>query len=326
MKKSTRSLFLMMVFIFTFAFMASCNATTNSKDKETATQETTTQEETTAKEAASGKTTYPLTITDDLNNEVTIEKEPEKVVSLSPQNTETIFAVGAGDKVVGRTDYCNYPKEVSDIQSIGSYSEPNVELIVSLSPDVVFASDYIDDSVRQQIEQTGAKVIVFSANSVDTVKNAITVTGEVLNESETAKKVTDEMTSELKELQAEIAKNKKEVSAFIDLGSYYSAGKDSLLDNMLKDISVKNVAESTGEQWPQLSVEKIIEDNPDVYISFYTTPEELKKVSGLSDLDCIKNDKIIYYEANSDDADLIQRAGPRMVEGEKTLAKSIYGN
>ncbi len=320
MKKYGKRLFLVMMFVFAMVFMIGCNESTSSSDEETAKKE----ETMTNQETVSGETTYPITITDDLGNEVTIEKEPETVVSLSPANTETIFAVGAGEKLVGRTDYCNYPEEVSDIESIGTYSEPNVELIVSLSPDIVFASDFIDESVKQQVEQAGAKVIVFSANDVDSVKNAITVTGEVMNTNDTAKEVTEEMTSELEQLQKTIAANENEVSAFVDLGSYYSAGKDSLLGNMLNDISVKNVAEDSGEQWPQLSVEKIIEDNPDVYLSFYTSPTELKKVSGLSDLDCIKNDKIIYYEANSAEADLIQRAGPRIVEGEKTLAKSIY--
>ena len=90
-----------------------------------------------------GTTVYPLTVEDDLGNEVIIEEEPERVVSLSPANTETLFALGAGERIVGRTDYCSYPEEAAEVESVGTYTAPNTELIISLSPDVVFASDYI---------------------------------------------------------------------------------------------------------------------------------------------------------------------------------------
>ena len=270
------------------------------------------------------QTQYPLTITDDLGTEVTIEKEPEKIVSLSPANTETLFALGAGDKVVGRTDYCNYPEEASDIASIGSYSEPNTELIISMEPDIVFASDYIDDSIRSQVEAAGAKVVVFSANSIDSVEQDIFTAGEILNLSDKACEVTDTMKNELSKLQSDLSSIEDKKTAFIDLGSFYSAGPGSLLDDVLKNISVENITEESGEMWPQLSVEKIIEKDPDVYISLYTTPEELKKTTGISDLECIKNDSIIYYDGLSPQADMIQRAGPRIVEGARLLAQAIY--
>ena len=93
---------------------------------------------------------------------------------------------------------------------------------------------------------------------------------------------------------------------------------------MLNDLSVRNIAEDTGETWPQLSLEKIIESDPDIYISLFTSPEELKQTSGLNDLECIKNGNIIYFEGLSPEADMIQRAGPRIVEGTKLLAEKIY--
>lgn len=326
MKKKCMSLFLMAMLTLTMVFAVGCGGNANSKEDITGQADQTAEATTKAeqKEPTDGATSYPLTITDALGTEITIEEEPQKVVSLSPANTETLFAIGAGDRVVGRTEYCSYPEEAASVATIGSYAEPNVELIVSLSPDVIFASDFIDETVKNQLEQVGAKVIVFSANDVESVKNVITMAGQVLNLNDNAKAVTDKMTADLEELQKTIAENKEEVSAFIDLGSYYSAGKDSLLGNMLNDISVKNVVEDTGEQWPQVSVEKIVEYNPDVYISLFTAPDELKKVSGLNNLDCMKEDKIVFYEATSPEGDLVQRAGPRIVEGEKNLAKNIY--
>lgn len=208
--------------------------------------------------------------------------------------------------------------------SVGSYSSPNTELIISMDADVIFASDYMDDSIRSQVENAGAKVIIFAANDMESVESDILTAGQVLNRNDKAKEITDNMEKEMTDLREILSANTEEKSAFIDLGDYYSAGEGSLLGNMLEDIGVRNIAADTGEAWPQLSVETIIEADPDVYISLYTSPEELKQVPGLSSLDCIQNDQIIYYDGLFPEADLIQRAGPRLAEGTRLLAEQIY--
>lgn len=274
--------------------------------------------------AGSG-TDYPFTFTDSLGDEITVDEEPEKVISLSPANTEILFAVGAGERVIGKTDYCSYPEEASQVESIGTYTSPNTELIISMEPDVVFASDYIDENIREQVEAAGAEVVVFSADSVESVEDLILQAGEILNLKENAQNLVDSMNEDLKEIQEDVSSKAESRSAFIDIGSFYSAGPGSLLDDMLNKIDVENVAADTGETWPQLSVESIIEKNPDVYISLFTKAEDLKNTSGLNELDCIKDDSIVYFEEFSNEADMIQRAGPRVVDGIKVLAESIYG-
>lgn len=93
---------------------------------------------------------------------------------------------------------------------------------------------------------------------------------------------------------------------------------------MLKDINAKNIASDAGTDWPQLSVEQIIAKNPDVYVSFFTTPDEIKKVPGFDQVNAVKNDAIVYYEMLSPDSDLIQRPGPRVVDGLELLAAAVY--
>ena len=245
-------------------------------------------------------------------------------MSLSPAATEIVYAIGAGDKVVGRTDYCDYPQEVADVDSIGSYAEPNMELIIEKAPDVIFVSDYIDDSIRSQVEAIGTKVFIFSANDIEAAENDIQAAGQILNLNDEAKEVTDGMEADRADLKETLSGKEEEKSVFIDIGSYYSAGPGSLLDSLLKEIQAENVAEDTGETWPQLSVERIIEKDPNVYVSLYTKPEELKEVSGLADLDCIANDNIVYFDGLSNEANMMQRPGPRLVQGAKILAESIY--
>lgn len=225
--------------------------------REEAAGETAEEMEDQAQDGTVEETQYPLTVTDDLGNEVVIEAEPERIVSLSPANTETLFALGAGEQLVGRTDYCSYPQEAAEVPSVGSYSSPNTELIISMDADVIFASDYMDAAIRSQVENAGAKVIIFAANDLESVEADILLAGRVLNRNEEAKEITDGMEAEMAELEEILSANTVEKSAFVDLGDYYSAGEGSLLGSMLEDIGVRNIAAATGEAWPQLSVETI---------------------------------------------------------------------
>lgn len=93
----------------------------------------------------SGEVSYPLTLTGTDGTEITINEEPEKIVSMGPNMTEILYAIGAGDKLVGRTDYCDYPAAVSEVESVGSISNADIEKILSLEPDLVLASTHFSD-------------------------------------------------------------------------------------------------------------------------------------------------------------------------------------
>ncbi|MDO4288075.1 MAG: ABC transporter substrate-binding protein [Eubacterium sp.] len=271
-----------------------------------------------------GESSYPMTVVDDLDQDVTFDAEPQRVVSLSPANTEILFALEVSDKVVGRTDYCNYPEEASKVESIGDYNAPNVEKILSLSPDLVLATDFIDDNVRSQLEAAGAKVMVFKATDIGGVQSEILTVGQVVNANDKAADIVDTMEEKYVSITKKCLEAETQKSVFIDIGGYYSSGATSLLGTMLRDINANNIAADTGMDWPQLSVEQIIAANPDVYISFYTTPEDIKKVPGFDQINAIKNDQIYYYEMLSEDSDIIQRPGPRIVDGLELLAKDVY--
>ncbi|MGL4607543.1 MAG: ABC transporter substrate-binding protein [Eubacteriaceae bacterium] len=277
-----------------------------------------------AKETKTGSTTYPVEFTDDLGMAVSIAKEPQKVVSLSPATTEMVFALGQGEKLVGRTDYCNYPEAALAVPSIGDFNSPNVEKIISLAPDVVLSADFISPEIRDQIEATGAKVVLYAPVSITGIMNNIVNTGEVINANDAAKKVVDKMGEDRQAIMDKTKEIKEQKTVFIDVGEFFSAGPGSMLDSMLNDVNGINVAADTGKQWPQLTTEQIIASNPDVYISFYGTPEEIKAVPGFDKITAIKDNAIPYYAFLSADADLIQRPGPRIVEGLRLLAADIY--
>ena len=268
---------------------------------------------------------FPVTVMDDFGNEVTLEKAPESIVSLAPVDTEILFALGAGDSVTGRTDYCNYPEEAADVDSIGTYMEPNMELILSKSPDLVVASGFIDDNIRQQLEENGTAIFITNASDLESTEKNIETLGKLIGHDAEAEEVVKNMEDECTDLSAELENVKEERSAFIDIGSLYSAGPSSLLDNSMQMIKVENVAADADSAWPQLSAEAVVEANPDVYISLYSTLEDVQQTAGLSDLACLNEDGgFIYIDDSSVEGDMIQRPGPRYVEGLKVLAELVY--
>lgn len=268
---------------------------------------------------------FPVTVMDDFGNEVTLEKAPESIVSLAPVDTEILFALGVGDSVTGRTDYCNYPEEAADVDSIGTYMEPNMELILSKSPDLVVASGFIDDNIRQQLEENGTAIFITNASDLESTEKNIETLGKLIGHDAEAEEVVKNMEDEWTDLSAELENVKEEKSAFIDIGSLYSAGPSSLLDNSMQMIKVENVAADADSAWPQLSAEAVVEANPDVYISLYSTLEDVQQTAGLSDLACLNEDGgFIYIDDSSVEGDMIQRPGPRYVEGLKVLAELVY--
>lgn len=266
---------------------------------------------------------YPVTIVDDLGNEVTIEQEPEKLVSLAPSSTEILFALGLGDKVIGRTEYCDYPAEAQSVEVVGGFSNPNVELIISLEPDVVFAQGSVKDETKAMLEDLGIKVIIFNPANIDNVIKNIETVAKVANVEDNAKELVDSMQAKREEILSKI-EGKKSKRVFVDIGGFVSTGQGSFLDSMLTELNSVNIAADVQGQWPTLTLETIVDKDPQVYITLYTPLEELKAIEGLKGVDAFVNDRLATYPWGTEENSIVQRPGPRVVDGLELYAKAIY--
>jgi len=123
--------------------------------------------------AASSAAAFPVTVTDDVGREVTIAARPTRIVSLAPANTEIVAELGAIDRLVGVTTYCDYPAEVADIEKVGDFIGPNLEAIAALDPDVVLLTTGVQAEVVGQLEALGASVVVIDPQDIDGVCRAI---------------------------------------------------------------------------------------------------------------------------------------------------------
>jgi iron complex transport system substrate-binding protein len=315
---------LLLALLMTIGVIAGCG---NSTNENTSNENQAEQEQTQEQEEAS----FPVTITDAADNEVVIEEEPQKIVSLIPSNTEIAFELGLGNKVVGVSDFDNYPPEAAEKEMIGGM-EFNVEKIISLTPDLVLAHGSVMGSATeglQQLRDAGITVLVVNdATSFDGVYSSIEMIGKATGANEQAEETVQQMKDNLRSVKDKAAEVSEEdrKSVFVEVSpspEIFTPGSSTFMDEMLDLINAKNAAEEQ-EGWVQMNEEAIIALNPDVIVTtygYYTeNPKELvMSREGWGDVSAIKNENV--YDVHSD---LVTRTGPRLVQGVEELAKAVY--
>ncbi|CDI48839.1 ABC transporter substrate-binding protein [Clostridium tetani] len=302
------SLLLLSVFL-TFSIVA-CSSS-NNKDENKNTSNT------------SENTAYPLKIKDSFGREVTIEKEPSKVVSLGPNVTETIFALGKGKKVIGRTEYCDFPKEAEKINTIGTLQSPNIEKIVELKPDVVIASTHAKKENLDKLNQLGITTIaLYGEEDFEGAYDVISSIGKVLNSNKEANAIVNNMKKKVNFVKEKV-KEKDTPSVYYVIGfgkgGDFTPGKDTFLHKLITLAGAKNAGEDA-VNW-KYSLEKLIEKNPDIIIcsKYFDAKKGLQGTTGYTDLKAVKNNKLFEIDNN-----MLDRQGPRLADGLEKLAKLIH--
>lgn len=264
---------------------------------------------------------YPMEITDSRGNITHVEKEPEKVISLSPNITEIIYALGKGDKLIGRTAFCNYPEEAQNAAVVGDFIEWNFETIVALEPDVVFASSLNTEENEKKLKDLGINIVFLTqTESFESTYETIGMMGEVLNAQEKAKEITEAMQKTVDEVQNAVkGQEKPSVYYVVGYGEYgdYTATGETFIASMLEMAGGDNIAaDMTG--WVY-SLEKLMEKDPYIILC----PEEAKaffeQTIGYKELSAVQEGRIYAI-----DADLLELQGPRLSQGLMQIAKILH--
>lgn len=268
-------------------------------------------------------TTYPFTAKDSKGKEVVIEKEPKRIISAAPSVTEIIYALGKGNELVGRTDYDDFPEQVKSVESIGSLTNPNVEKIIELKPDVVIASTHFKDDVAKKLEGLGIKIIVlYNANDFNGAYDSINTLGEIVNAQDSAKNLVASMKKKVEETKEKVkGKETPKVYYVVGFGKNgdYTATADTFIAQMIEMAGGNNIAKDASG-W-KYSLEKIIENNPEYIIVSKKSgmKEQFVITDGYKGLSAVKNNKVIEIDDN-----LLNRQGPRLAEGVEALAKILH--
>lgn len=266
------------------------------------------------------------TVTDDAGNEVAFEEVPETIVSLQPSNTEILFALGVGDKIVGATKYDTYPAEALEIERVSDSVAFNAERITELNPDVVIAYTIGQEEALQLLEEAGLKVFVIeSATSFEDVYGDIKQLATVMGVEEKGQEIITSIQTTIQEVQEKVetaAVLKKvyyEISPSPDI---YTTGSKTFQQEILAAASVDNVF-SDKEGWISVSEEDVIAKNPEIILTTSNYIEdatgEIKSRAGWDKIPAVQNDSVFLV-----DGDVISRPGPRIGEAVELVAKTVY--
>lgn len=279
---------------------------------------------------------WPRSFTDDLGQVVTLPAPPRRIVSIAPGFTETIFALGEGQRLVGRSDFCYYPPEALEVPSVGGMTTPSIEAIVGLAPDLVLAVRGVPPEVIESLRSAGVAVIALDPQTVDALIASVRTIGEILGAEERAEALATQMQAR----RDAVAARAKEVFAdrprpsvlfLVELDPIFAAGPGSFVDDMIRVAGGRNaVAEAGGNPspWPQLGLEAILSADPDIIVGALEGHGEeqrdllarLRARIGWRELSAVRAGRVYPV-----DPDLTVRTGPRVIEGLELLARIIQG-
>ncbi|MBX2990719.1 MAG: cobalamin-binding protein [Bacteroidetes bacterium] len=266
-----------------------------------------------------------VSIIDDLQRTVILRSPAQRIVSLAPSITETLFAVGAGDQIVGVTDYCNYPAEAKTKQRVGGVINPNIETIISLKPDLIVLS--MEGNVREDFNKlTGFGIPVFVTNprSLDGIYTSISQLGTLTGRAAQAMTVVHSLKTRADSIVLAASASKRHtVLLFVSLQPVIVVGQGTFLAELISLAGGVNTAAKASSTYPAYSREAVLKDNPDVLIFL---SDVLSDPAGLihlypewSTLNAYRQKKIFRI-----DSDIVSRPGPRAIEGLEALHKLIH--
>ncbi len=272
---------------------------------------------------------FPLVVADDLGRNVTIVSQPQSIISLAPSNTEILFALELGDRVMAVSEYCNYPLEAQNKIKIGGFSAINIEKVVDLRPDLVLATGGVQEVVVEELERLGLTVIALDAKNIEDVLKNIRLVGKAAGQLKAAEKLTVSLEQRIKAVtdKTENLPESQRARVFYEVQDepLMTAGPGTFIDDLIHLAGGVNIASDAAAKYPVYSLETLIERNPEVVIiSFWhgsipASVEGVKSRKRWQNVEAVKNNRV--YGIN---ADIVSRPGPRIVDALEELASYIH--
>jgi iron complex transport system substrate-binding protein len=259
-------------------------------------------------------------VVDDLGRLVAINGTPQRIVSLAPSNTEILFALGLGEKVVGVTDWCDYPPEALDKEKVGSFDTPDTEKIVALTPDLILVAYGTTMDVINSLIESGLTVFGIKTTDLDDVLNDIRTVGNITGKKAEANALTSEMESRIQAVTDETSELEERPRVFYIVwhDPLWTAGSETFIHELIEKGGGVNICQNiTG--YTTISIEEVVARNPEVIITSEWSFEWAQNVTSLNSTDARQNGRI--YQG---DDDLVQRPGPRLVDGLEWFAYFIH--
>lgn len=272
-----------------------------------------------------------ITVVDMTGKTITLDEPATRIVALTASDCEILYAVGAGDALVGRGTYCDYPAEVLEVPAVASGADTNLEEIIALEPQVLLMSTMAQTEEQiAALENAGIKVVVSDADDIEGTYEAIRLIGALMGKDEEAEAVVSQMQSVFDELKSKVTGDGSETVYFevspLEYG-LWAAGSGTFMNEVAEMLGLTNAfADVTG--WGEVSEEQVIERDPDyiVTITMYfgeglTPVEEILGRTGWENMKAIQNEKVLNLQNNE-----LSRPAPRLADGAQMLFDFVYGD
>jgi len=266
---------------------------------------------------------------EDASESVSNNAYPERIVCMAPSITEIVFALGLGDKVVGVSDFCDYPPEATKRPKIGGVVNPNMEAIVALEPDLVLALPNVaHESLFRSLRLLGINVVTVRNDTLDDLFKTIGRIGEETSTQREAKEMQDRLQAKFADIKEKVGDlPRKRVMFIVGVDPLFVAGKGTFINELIQIAGGDNIAGDSLSKYPQLGIEKVVAMAPEVILytslNFDLTPEQKEAARELwspyPSIPAVKNGQIYGLVA-----DYVTLPGPRLDVGIEEMAKAIH--
>jgi len=267
---------------------------------------------------------------DDLGIEVELSAPPERIVSLAPSNTELLFALGLGEKVVGVTEVCNFPEQVTQVEKVAGFNVLNLEKIVAASPDLVLASRGNDIEGIRSLREFGINVFSLDIQSLDQLLVAVDRIGNLCAKERAATRLRSELQERIAavDLRLTTIKSRPRVMWGYWSDPVYTAGPGTMIGDLISRAGGVNVGDAASGTWPQVGLETILVWAPEIIITTYNPVgvdslaaevTRLRRTDGWQRVPAVLEGRLYFIEP-----DLLLRPGPRLVDAYEQVARLIH--
>lgn len=264
-------------------------------------------------------------VTDQTGRRIDIPDHPQRLVSLAPSITEAVFALGLGDRLVGDTDYCDYPPEAKTKPHVGAVLNPNLEKIVALAPDLVLGTPEANRrEVADHLERLGIPVYGVTAHSVDETLHSIEDLGRVLGREAEAHRLVGDLRARVRAVERRVeGKPPPKVLFVVWYRPLITAGRHSFVADVIRRAGGVSIADDLQGDWPRVSIEGVLNGDPDVIVfpqteSFSPPLNEFRELAGWKELRAVQNHRMYFVSS------VINHPSPRLIDALEDLARILH--
>ena len=263
-------------------------------------------------------------VVDEAGRRVTVPTRVERTVSLAPNLTEIVYAIGAGDRLVGDTEYCNYPPEATRVAKVGDTLHPSVERIIALRPQLVLVSTASQlESFTKELAEHQIAVYVTDPHSLEGVFHSIENLGDLFGETAQAEKLVGNLQARTVAVEKAVS-SRKPVRVFYQVSDrpLYTAGRDSFTTDLIRRAGGLSVTEDVPGAWPRYSNESALASQPEAIV--LPTGGSMSSGNPEAAEPLKKSPAVLAGRVYKINEDHLNRPGPRLVDGLEELARALH--